>query len=524
MTSKNDREEPQLVPQMTIAARSAHRDDGGAKGRVSLWASRHNTILTFAAASIAPILYFGFVYHYAVNSFDSDDWSVVPLVHASLHGQSILGLLWGQHHESRLFVGNIVDVIFGFATRLDLRSVMIFSAVLLIASYAILLALVRKYIRRHLTPIPVLALAVIWFSLADVQNALWAFQVSWYLTVFFFVLMLYLLLVPDGRRTLWFVLAVVAAIAASLSTVQGFLCWPIGAICILWPTLSSRRRPELATWLGAMVVTTAVYLAGYSSTAGNTCRIQAQCTPSSELHHPFTSLGFFFALLGNVIPAGTTGVVPRVEDGARFVALGLGLFAVALLILIQSWRHRSSSECLPLPALMIVFSLLFDLTIGLGRGGSGVAGAVNGNRFVMANLILLTGILIYGLARVPAHPLSATRGRWQAYGTDLALLALAAFLIAQVVVATGFGLSNARTGIALRKGEAQGFVDFVAHYPRLYTGVSPSCLAVVAFFRVPEGELRDAARDQLGEFQPASYRYYVNLPGSKPNPACRGKQ
>jgi len=35
---------------------------------------------------------------------------------------------------------------------------------------------------------------LIWFSLADYFNALWAFQFAWYLILFFFVLMLYLLL------------------------------------------------------------------------------------------------------------------------------------------------------------------------------------------------------------------------------------------------------------------------------------------------------------------------------------------
>ena len=169
---------------------------------------------------------FRFVYHYAVNSFNSDDWTVAPLVHAALHGQPTLSLLWGQHHESRLFIGNVVDVLFGFADRLDLRSVIIFSALVLIGSYAILLLLVRKYFGRRLTPIPVLVIGVTWFSLADVQNELWAFQVSWYLAVFFFLLMLCFLLVPNERRTLWFALAIVVAIAGSLSTVQGFLCWP----------------------------------------------------------------------------------------------------------------------------------------------------------------------------------------------------------------------------------------------------------------------------------------------------------
>ena len=57
----------------------------------------------------------------------------------------------------------------------------------------------------------------------------------------FFVVMLFVLQVPKGRRTLWFAVAVIAAFAASLSTVQGFLCWPVGLIYILWNQPWARR-------------------------------------------------------------------------------------------------------------------------------------------------------------------------------------------------------------------------------------------------------------------------------------------
>ena len=489
--------------------------------RVPTRSAWHNTVPTVAAASITPILYFVWVYHYAVNSFDNDDWSVVPLLHAALHGQPTLGLLWGQHHESRLFVGNVVDLIFGFFGQFDLRSVILFNAVVFIASYALLLVLVRKYLGRSLTPIPVLVIGVTWFSLADVQNALWAFQVSWYLAVCFFLLMLCVLLVPDGRRSIWFGVAIVVAVAASLSTIQGFLCWPVGAICILWPKLSSCRRPEIATWLGAMLVTMAVYLLGYRFSAGNTCVTHAQCTPTAELHHPLTSVGFFFALIGNVVPGGTSGVISPIHDGARFVVLGLVIFVTAILVLVYSWRQRSASERLPLPALIIVFSLLFDMTITAGRGGSGVAGAVNANRFVMANLILLTGIVIYGLARIPTHRLSATRGGWRAYGTYLALGGLAAFLVVQVTAATGFGLTNGRSTSAKRTVEALTFVHFVANHPLPYKDLSPACQALLTLLTENQAALRDAAKDHLGEFEPASYRHYLSIPTEESVPACR---
>ena len=227
--------------------------DGSARRRALRWTARHNTPLTIVAAGLVPILYLVFIGSYAVNSFQADDWSLVPLVHAALHGGLSLGQLWQQHNESRLLVGNVIDVLFGFTDRLDARAIIFFSAGVFIAAYVCLLMLARKYLPTRLTPITVVTIGVLWFSLADIQNILWAFQVSWYLTVFFFVAMLYSLLVPERRRVLWFAAAVLLAVASSLSTVQGFISWPIGAICILWPGPSRRGRSEIAIWFGTML-------------------------------------------------------------------------------------------------------------------------------------------------------------------------------------------------------------------------------------------------------------------------------
>ena len=48
----------------------------------------------------------------------------------------------------------------------------------------------------------------------------------------------------------------------------------------------------------------------------------------------------------------------------------------------------------PLPLLLIVFSLLFDVIVTIGRVGTGASGAVSNNRYNIANLILLTGVFL----------------------------------------------------------------------------------------------------------------------------------
>ena len=300
---------------------SSGRSDGGTTARFILWATGHNTVLTIAAASVAPILYLVFIDRYATNSFYGDDWSVAPLIHSALSNHLSLSQLWAQYNESRLFLQKVVDVLFGRIDRFDLRSVIFFSAAVLIASYAVLLALFRQYLGNRLTPIPVLVIGVTWFSLAAIENSLWAAQVGWYLTVFFFVVMLFAFQVPHHRRRLWFVVAVIAAFAASLSTVQGFLCWPLGTICILWSHSSLRRAArETAVWFGATIVTVVLYFRGYDF-SNNGCLPAAVCSPRVSLHHPLSALKFLFALIGNVIPSGGFdfgGVDRAVHNVARY--------------------------------------------------------------------------------------------------------------------------------------------------------------------------------------------------------------
>jgi hypothetical protein len=472
------------------------------------------------AACVAPALYLAFVSRYAVNSFNGDDWSVVLVVHPALHGHLTLTALWSQYNESRLFLGNVVDVLFGVADRLDLKSVVYFSAGVYIASFGILLCLVRRYLRRPLTPITVIVLGAIWFSFADVGNSLWAFQVSWYLTVFFLISMLFALLAPSQHPSLWFSIAALAAVGASLSTIQGFWCWPLGGICILWKQPWARRAHiAIAAWLGIAALAVALYLPGYDF-GNNGCIPATNCSPGASLHHPLTAFGYFFALMGNVAPGGVPFYFPP-RALTRFVVLGLALCATALFILVQSWRRRASDERLPLPLLLIGFSMAFDATITLARSAVGVEGAVNSDRYVMANLILLIGIAIYALKHIPPLRVPTGRGDLWMYARWASALALTVLLFAQVKDSTDFGLTNGRLNDEAMQASARFFVnlDRIPIQDR-------SCELAGVLFGQPGSmpffvqKLRGAVEDEFGQFNPNSYRSYREQGFGKLSPNC----
>ena len=136
--------------------------------------------------------------------------------------------LWSQWSNARPFVSRLFFVAFGLLDHLNEKSIILCSAITFIASFIVLLPVFRSYLGRRLSLLSVLSLGIVWFSLVDVQNSLWSFQLAWYLVILFFVATLYLLLVPRHHRILCFTLAIVAAIAASFSFLQGFLVWPVG--------------------------------------------------------------------------------------------------------------------------------------------------------------------------------------------------------------------------------------------------------------------------------------------------------
>jgi hypothetical protein len=131
-----------------------------------------------------------------------------------------------------------------------------------------------------------------------------------------------------------------------------------------------------------------------------------------------------------------------------------------------------------------------------------VGGAINYNRYVMANLILLAGIVMWALARLPVIRRPAAGSPWRVVGTSVLLASLAIFVVVQVVASTMFGVSNGRGGSALRTEFAQLFVN-----------AAPTCVIMrsVPFYIHPESVLRASAQDQLGEWGPTTYRHFREL-------------
>ena len=116
------------------------------------------------------MLYLAYVSHFAVNAPYLDDWNMVPVVDSAVHGHVRMGALWSEYVELRPFVRRLFFLAFGEFDHLNEKSIMLFGAVVLVASFVLLLLIFRPYTGRPLTILSVLSIGVLWFSLADVQT------------------------------------------------------------------------------------------------------------------------------------------------------------------------------------------------------------------------------------------------------------------------------------------------------------------------------------------------------------------
>ena len=472
--------------------------------------ARARRIKVIIAATLPALLYLVYLFHYALNVPIADDWNVLSLASAAMHQKLTLQMLWLQYADTRLFLAYFFFAAFTLIDHLNERTIIFFSATVFIGTFVLLLSLFRSYTRQPLTFPPVLFLGIAWFSVADVQNALWAFQMAWYLVVFFFVSMAYFLLVPRSKRNIFFALALVAVICASLSEIQGFIAWPVGLICLLWTNARARRTYyESAIWISAAVLTVAIYLHGFSF-HNNSCSIeggqQGGCSFGYALMHPIQLVRFVAVLVGNVVPR-SISAVPN-HDLVVYELLGSVLCLASLLIVVQSIRDRRKGRN-PLPLILIVFALLFDLMLAASHLGEGVQ-AAGLNRFTMPNVILLVGILVYVLAHVPN--LRAWRAPVNRRGrlTIVGFAAVIALLVAQCVLSTQFGITqgNLFRASALTIGRVVVNLDRV---PKAQEACYLESQVVGPPLANLQTDLEGASQNDLSVFQPPTRHLFEHL-------------
>ncbi len=373
--------------------------------------------------------YFWLIHQYGANLLWHDQWDDINLISHSYSHTLGLGTLWAQHNENRIFFPNLIVLILARTTQFNVLAEEYLGGLMLVLATGILILAHRR--RSPSTPwIYYCPIAILMLSFVQYQNALWGFQMAWYLVMAALALALFLL---DRPVLNWFVLAgaIAAAVVGSFSSLQGLLIWPAGLVLLY---CRKRQRTLVVAWILSAAASGALYLYHFKSGA-----TVSEVSYSYALTHPLTTLEFFFTAIGNVVGVQVPYTPSAHNDG--LVVLGVVIVGLAIWVVIACGLHRDESSAGPLGAAVVCFGLLFAATFTEGRVLPGW-GASAGLRYATYDLLILVGCYMALLGRPTSGRMAR---RWD--GTPLLLIraTLVGAICLQVVLGIDNGLAGARS-------------------------------------------------------------------------------
>ena len=465
-------------------------------------------ILTVAGFALPVLAYFAFVNRYAVNVAVFDQWSDVALVEKAFSGHLSLGDLWAQHNENRILLPNLIVLVLAYTTHLNIRTEEYVSAVLLVGSVFLIIWTHRR--RSPATPLiwycPV---AILMLSWAQFENALWGFQIAWYVVM---ICLAGTLAVLDREQVNGASLAIGVAIAVigSVSSFQGLLIWPAALVLLLY---RRRSRKMLATWVVAAMATVGLYFYHFSTS-------QLGYSPINPFLHTAFEVKLFLFSLGNV-----TG--KPLSDGLVFfpqhnhpllgtanpwiIAFGVVVFITGVLAVTRTGFRGAKDKPEALGVSLILFAFGFDGLTAIGRGLYGYAG-VSASRYTTYTMLALVGTYLVVISRhtpgqiqTPARrsssvdpSLRATTLRVfrpaRAVGVTVLPVVVAACVLIQAFSGYYNGLSGGQHDHTIQVQAAKGLRNYQSEKEQLIYVIPTQFLAVK--FQL----IRVAQRDKLSLF------------------------
>jgi hypothetical protein len=460
--------------------------------------------LPFLSFCFVSFVYLLYINKFAVNSLYGDDYRVIPWINSSLHGSIPFQLMWNPYNIHRMFVANIILVANGVWNHDNTRSVMWLSAIILIGAFAVYLRTLKYNSTSRISPLAIFLLGLVLFSPVNYESALWDFCIEWNIILLCFLIVLWGL----SRKIVTvpvYLGMVVAAVIGSFSSFDGLVIWPVAFFCLLWRwKFSAYPLRWVVLWALLASITTYFYLVPGVLGNGNTGVV------SFAMHNPYWVFKFFLVLVGSVFSF-SQGYV-RIHE-----VIGCVILVVAAIVLFLDLRNTRGNRKIPYPSALILYSLICDVQISIGRSWIGPTGALT-SRYSLPNLLLLLGIGAFLLSDRP--PSSRTSPHWPHLETSIVPLVVWSLISIQIVVGSIYGFDSSRVFSQNRVYGAQTIVNLDK------TGneaIALVCGYVNCFVPWPIRTYSAIAKvDQLSEFYPMSlYDHYRRLGVPPLPPAIR---
>ena len=314
-----------------------------------------------------------YVHSYAVNVVWEDQGDgLLPLFEKWDAGTLHMKDLWISHAEHNIFCPRTLMFGLGILSRWNTVVEMYVIQGLLLLTLAVFAYVFYRECRSDYTvwwllPIPWLVL-----TLRQSQNLLFGWQICYVMastTAVGALFFLYLLKTPAWLRSK-FAAALAIASVSTFSLAQGLLLWPVGLLPLMLLPYSRVRRFTLAgIWMGVGVVELIIYFWNYHQPRN---------------HPPFGfSVEYFVVAVG-----GALFPITLLAKAGGVVILILVLFATVISRTDRKWAEDSFWLA------AIVFSILVQLEVTVGRSGFGV-GQATSSRYATYSIFIVLGL--YGI-------------------------------------------------------------------------------------------------------------------------------
>ncbi len=331
---------------------------------------------------LIPVGIFFWVWdYYAINIPKWDDHALKAFLLEYLQAPDFSGkiqALFRQHNEHRITLTRFIALLdFEFFGALNFKRLMLYGNIILLGMIALWWVLLRNNKKPFYALIPV---PFIWLTLCHYENMYWGMAAVQNFGVV--VLSVWALYCCVSRRRGPFILSLVLAALACLTSGNGLLVLPIGAVLLL---LAPRWR-RLIVWLGVSAGYITIYFIGFHRSPAN---------PDTHFSVGSFIKGYLY-FLGSFAEA-----FPVQNHPQACLILGAILFLVAISIgfatVFSLVRNRYEYDFAKITDLFCLGAILFVLGTALivvySRVGFGLEGLLTSRYKIYSFLLLLVAYL-----------------------------------------------------------------------------------------------------------------------------------
>jgi hypothetical protein len=256
----------------------------------------NSNIFSVAAAMFSWLFLLGFIFLFQIDVPTSDQWSLVPLIEKTFHGELTFMDLWAQHNGHYIIVPKSIIIALAYITNWNSFYEVIVSFIFSSASFFLVCKsifsvkeLAESTNRYYLLPI----ISLFMFSLNQWQNWYLGFQICMYLNVFF-IIQGFIFLSRSSYGWFYWVAAFISGVIATLSFASGLLYWVIALLLIILIPKEKRREKigKITFWVIASASVYCIYLYDFSGQSGEGSGLL------TVINNPVAYFGYVFIYLG----------------------------------------------------------------------------------------------------------------------------------------------------------------------------------------------------------------------------------